>query len=47
MIKGWASENGISGTFSVLCNHPEVKQLIMDDMISYGKEAGLKSFEQV
>jgi hypothetical protein len=31
----------------VLCAHPEVKQLIMDDMISWGKEAGLKSFEQV
>lgn len=47
MIKCWAQENGIPGTFSVLCNNSEVKQLIMDDMISWGKEAGLKSFEQV
>ncbi|XP_019865427.1 long-chain-fatty-acid--CoA ligase 1 isoform X2 [Aethina tumida] len=47
VIKCWASENGISGTFSVLCNHPEVKQLILDDMITKGKDAGLKSFEQV
>ncbi|XP_044252556.1 long-chain-fatty-acid--CoA ligase 5 isoform X2 [Tribolium madens] len=47
VIKCWATENGIPGTFSVLCNNPDVKQLIMDDMIAWGKEAGLKSFEQV
>lgn len=47
VIKCWAQENGIPGTFSVLCNNAEVKQLIMDDMISWGKEAGLRSFEQV
>nr|XP_023020932.1 long-chain-fatty-acid--CoA ligase 5 isoform X2 [Leptinotarsa decemlineata] len=47
VIKCWAHENGIPGTLSVLCNNSEVKQLIMDDMISWGKEAGLKSFEQV
>ncbi|GLV39486.1 uncharacterized protein CBL_09627 [Carabus blaptoides fortunei] len=47
VIKCWATENQIPGTLSVLCNHPEVKQLIFDDMVSWGKEAGLKSFEQV
>nr|CAH7756997.1 unnamed protein product [Callosobruchus chinensis] len=47
VIKCWAQENGIPGTFSVLCNNPEVKQLILDDMVAWGKEAGLKSFEQV
>ncbi|KAL1497488.1 hypothetical protein ABEB36_008444 [Hypothenemus hampei] len=47
VIKCWAQENGITGTFSILCNHPEVKQLIIDDMIAWGKESGLKSFEQV
>jgi hypothetical protein len=47
VIKSWACETGIPGTLSVLCAHPEVKQLIMDDMVSWGKEAGLKSFEQV
>lgn len=47
VIKSWASENKIPGTFSVLCNHPEVKQLIFDDMLAWGKEGGLKSFEQV
>ncbi|XP_008197074.1 long-chain-fatty-acid--CoA ligase 5 isoform X5 [Tribolium castaneum] len=47
VIKCWATENGIPGTLSVLCNNPDVKQLIMDDMTAWGKEAGLKSFEQV
>lgn len=47
VIKCWAQENGIPGTFSVLCAHPDVKQLIMDDMLAWGKEMGLKSFEQV
>ncbi|XP_063244280.1 long-chain-fatty-acid--CoA ligase 6 isoform X2 [Bacillus rossius redtenbacheri] len=47
VIKCWATENKIPGTLSVLCAHPEVKQLIMDDMVSWGKECGLRSFEQV
>nr|CAD7573106.1 unnamed protein product [Timema californicum] len=47
VIKCWASENKIPGTLSVLCAHPEVKQLIMDDMLVWGKESGLRSFEQV
>ncbi|XP_059476454.1 long-chain-fatty-acid--CoA ligase 5 isoform X2 [Neocloeon triangulifer] len=47
VIKQWASENQIAGTLSVLCAHSEVKRLILDDMIVWGKEAGLKSFEQV
>uniref|UniRef100_A0A1Y1M6L4 Long-chain-fatty-acid--CoA ligase n=2 Tax=Photinus pyralis TaxID=7054 RepID=A0A1Y1M6L4_PHOPY len=47
VIKKWANENRIVGTLSVLCNHPEVKQLIFDDMLALGKESGLKSFEQV
>lgn len=46
VVKSWAVENNIPGTLSVLCNNPDVKQLIMDDMIAWGKEAGLKSFEQ-
>ncbi|XP_054266091.1 long-chain-fatty-acid--CoA ligase 1 isoform X2 [Macrosteles quadrilineatus] len=47
VIKSWALENHIDGTFSVLCANAEVKKLIMDDMVTWGKEAGLKSFEQV
>ncbi|KAL0274718.1 UNVERIFIED_CONTAM: hypothetical protein PYX00_002780 [Menopon gallinae] len=47
VIKCWAVEHNIPGTFSVLCNNKEIKKLILDDMIAKGKEAGLKSFEQV
>ncbi|XP_066994601.2 long-chain-fatty-acid--CoA ligase 1 isoform X5 [Anabrus simplex] len=47
VIKSWACENQIPGTLSVLCANPEVKKLIMDDMIAWGKEGGLRSFEQV
>lgn len=47
VVKQWATENNIPGTLTVLCNNQEVKHLILNDMISYGKEFGLKSFEQV
>lgn len=47
VVKCWALENHIPGTLSVLCANPEVKRLILDDMLSWGKEAGLRSFEQV
>ncbi|XP_057321321.1 long-chain-fatty-acid--CoA ligase 5 isoform X1 [Microplitis mediator] len=47
VIKCWASENRIPGTLSVLCANPDVKKLIHDDMLQWGREAGLKSFEQV
>lgn len=47
VIKCWAVEHNIPGTLSVLCNNKEIKQLILNDMLEKGKEAGLKSFEQV
>lgn len=47
VLKMWAVENNIPGTLTVLCNNPEVKELILNDMIALGKEFGLKSFEQV
>lgn len=47
VLKSWAFENNIPGTLTVLCNNPEVKNLIMNDMVTLGKEFGLKSFEQV
>ncbi|XP_037781180.1 LOW QUALITY PROTEIN: long-chain-fatty-acid--CoA ligase 1-like [Penaeus monodon] len=46
-VKNWAREQEIPGTLSVLCANPHVKQLIMDDIVNLGKQAGLKSFEQV
>lgn len=47
VLKCWAHENRIPGTLSVLCNHPKVKELLMSDMNAWGKQCGLKSFEQV
>lgn len=47
VLKSWAAENNIPGTLTVLCNNAEVKNLILNDMVSLGKEFGLKSFEQV
>lgn len=47
VLKQWAMENSVRGTLSVLCNNPQVKNLIMTDMQKWGKQSGLKSFEQV
>lgn len=47
VLKQWANENRVKGTLSVLCNNPQVKELIMSDMLNWGKQSGLKSFEQV
>lgn len=47
VLKCWAHENNIHGTLSVLCANQKVKDLIMNDMMTWGKQVGLKSFEQV
>ncbi|XP_011503341.1 PREDICTED: long-chain-fatty-acid--CoA ligase 5 isoform X2 [Ceratosolen solmsi marchali] len=47
VIKCWALENNIPGTLSILCVNSEVKNVILNDMLIRGKDAGLKSFEQI
>lgn len=47
VVKCWALESGIKGTFSQLCENEQVKKLILGDMLQWGKQAGLKTFEQV
>lgn len=47
VLKQWAFENNVRGTLSVLCNNRQVKELIINDMLKWGKQSGLKSFEQV
>jgi hypothetical protein len=47
VVKQYAEYHGMEGTFSVLCSNAAIKQLIMDDMVRLGADAGLKSFEQV
>jgi long-chain acyl-CoA synthetase len=46
-VKAWARANGVPGTLSVLCADADVKDLILADITQLGKDAGLKSFEQV
>uniref|UniRef100_A0A8C7MCB1 Arachidonate--CoA ligase n=1 Tax=Oncorhynchus kisutch TaxID=8019 RepID=A0A8C7MCB1_ONCKI len=43
----WVKERGIIGSYKELCQHPDVKKAVLEDMTAVGKEAGLKSFEQV
>ncbi len=46
-IKIWAAKNEIPGTLSVLCADERVKTLILEEITKLGKQARLKSFEQV
>ncbi|XP_056140572.1 long-chain-fatty-acid--CoA ligase 1 [Lampris incognitus] len=43
----WAKERGFVGSLEELCQNPDVKKAVLEDMRAVGKEAGLKSFEQV
>ncbi|NXT47878.1 ACSL5 ligase, partial [Pluvianellus socialis] len=38
---------GIKGSYEEICKNPAVKKAILEDLVRLGKEAGLKSFEQV
>ncbi|XP_056626580.1 long-chain-fatty-acid--CoA ligase 1a isoform X4 [Triplophysa dalaica] len=46
-LPGWAKKRGIEGPYKVMCKNKELKNAILEDIIRLGKEAGLKSFEQV
>jgi long-chain acyl-CoA synthetase len=46
-VKKWAFEREIPGTLSVLCADQRVKNLILEDITRLGKQAKVKSFEQV
>ncbi|KAM9232904.1 long-chain-fatty-acid--CoA ligase 5 [Leptosomus discolor] len=43
----FAAKLGVKGSYEDVCKNPEVKKAILEDMVRLGKEAGLKSFEQV
>ncbi|XP_057884985.1 long-chain-fatty-acid--CoA ligase 5 isoform X1 [Melospiza georgiana] len=47
MLPEFAAKLGVKGSFEELCKNPAVKKAILDDMIQLGRQAGLKSFEQV
>uniref|UniRef100_A0A3Q2DR16 Arachidonate--CoA ligase n=1 Tax=Cyprinodon variegatus TaxID=28743 RepID=A0A3Q2DR16_CYPVA len=43
----WAKRKGFEGSYLDLCSNKDVKAAILEDILVLGKEAGLKSFEQV
>uniref|UniRef100_A0A672LRX7 long-chain-fatty-acid--CoA ligase n=1 Tax=Sinocyclocheilus grahami TaxID=75366 RepID=A0A672LRX7_SINGR len=43
----WVKKRGIEGSYTEMCKSKELKNAILEDIIRLGKEAGLKSFEQV
>ncbi|XP_057884987.1 long-chain-fatty-acid--CoA ligase 5 isoform X2 [Melospiza georgiana] len=47
MLPEFAAKLGVKGSFEELCKNPVMKKAILDDMIQLGRQAGLKSFEQV
>ncbi|KAI4872017.1 hypothetical protein NFI96_018459 [Prochilodus magdalenae] len=44
---GWAKERGFVASYDELCQNPDIKKAVLEDMTAVGKQAGLKSFEQV
>ncbi|XP_069055662.1 long-chain-fatty-acid--CoA ligase 1 isoform X2 [Pleurodeles waltl] len=43
----WAKKRKLEGTYEELCKNKDVKKAILEDILRLGKDAGLKSFEQV
>ncbi|XP_075947394.1 long-chain-fatty-acid--CoA ligase 1a isoform X1 [Anarhichas minor] len=43
----WIKKKGIEGSYAELCKDKDVKNAILEDILRLGKDAGLKSFEQV
>ncbi|XP_074519020.1 long-chain-fatty-acid--CoA ligase 5 [Halichoeres trimaculatus] len=47
VLPGFAEKLGCHGSVEELCKNTQLKKAILSDMTKLGKEAGLKSFEQV
>ncbi|KAM4636503.1 long-chain-fatty-acid--CoA ligase 5 [Discoglossus pictus] len=47
VLPEFAAKLVVRGTYEELCKHMTVKKAILEDMVKLGKQAGLKSFEQV
>uniref|UniRef100_A0AAX7SSY7 Long-chain-fatty-acid--CoA ligase n=1 Tax=Astatotilapia calliptera TaxID=8154 RepID=A0AAX7SSY7_ASTCA len=43
----WAKDRGFVGSYEELCQNPDVKKAVLEDMNAVGREARLNSFEQV
>ncbi|KAM9329338.1 long-chain-fatty-acid--CoA ligase 1-like [Gastrophryne carolinensis] len=46
-VVSWAKKRKIEGTYEELCRSKDLKNAILEDILKLGKEAGLKTFEQV
>ena len=46
-LMNWAKHKERTESFAQLCADPSVKQMIFEEMVSYGKSHKLASFEQV
>ncbi|XP_069487601.1 long-chain-fatty-acid--CoA ligase 1 isoform X1 [Ambystoma mexicanum] len=46
-LPAWAKKRKFEGSYEELCKNKDVKQAILEDLVRLGKEAGLKTFEQV
>ncbi|KVH91105.1 AMP-binding, conserved site-containing protein [Cynara cardunculus var. scolymus] len=44
-IEHWATENGVSGDFSTICENPKTNAYILGELTSIAKEKKLKGFE--
>ncbi|XP_077311168.1 long-chain-fatty-acid--CoA ligase 5 [Lithobates pipiens] len=47
VLPDFATKLGARGSYEELCKNSTVKKAILEDMVKTGKQAGLKSFEQV
>ncbi|KAG1656671.1 Long-chain-fatty-acid--CoA ligase 1 [Nymphon striatum] len=46
-VMKYCKDNNINGTWEEICQNQSIKSLIINDLTSFGKKEGLKSFEQV
>ncbi|XP_075466407.1 long-chain-fatty-acid--CoA ligase 1 isoform X1 [Ascaphus truei] len=46
-VLNWAKKRKFKGSYEQLCKDKEFKTIVLEDLVRLGKEAGLKTFEQV
>ncbi|NXD16142.1 ACSL5 ligase, partial [Nothocercus nigrocapillus] len=46
-LPDFAAKLGIKGSYEDLCKNPALKKAVLEDLVKVGRQAGLKSFEQV
>lgn len=47
VLFNWTNSEGIKGNFAELCANKDVKAHILKEMLNFGKNGGLKGFEQI